>query len=165
MINHCGADHKHALMVQTGGCKQTNGQMEGSLLPRGIWVVSPDKSHVTLSLIWLETLSLGIGIHLIFRPQNRNQLKKLESESIYLFNWNLIMAWNRNLFHCFALESESISFYASESESNYLLGESVFGPWCMVREMYSELTGKHGKTSLNDFLSFVQWVAWVSQEP
>ena len=25
---------------------------------------------------WLETLSLGIEIHLIFRPQNRTQLKK-----------------------------------------------------------------------------------------
>ena len=31
---------------------------------------------------WLETLSVGIGINLIFRPWNRNQLKKLESESI-----------------------------------------------------------------------------------
>ena len=77
---------------------------------------------------WLEMLSLGIGIHLIFRPQNQNQLKKLELESIYLFDWNLIMAWNRNQFHVFALESESISFFASESESNYPLGESVLSP-------------------------------------
>ncbi len=48
--------------------------------------------------LWLETLSLGIGIHLNFRPWNQNQFKKLESESIYLFDWNLIMAWNRNQF-------------------------------------------------------------------
>ena len=33
---------------------------------------------------WLETPSLGIGINLIFRARNRNQLKKLESESIFL---------------------------------------------------------------------------------
>ncbi len=76
----------------------------------------------------LETLSLGIGIHLIFRTQNRNQLKKLESESIYLFDWNLIMAWNRNQFHVFALESESISIFAPESESYWPLGESVLSP-------------------------------------
>ena len=63
-----------------------------------------------------------------FRLQNRNQLKKLESKSIYLFDWNLIMVgiginfiflpWNRNLFH----------FFVSELESNYRLGESVLSP-------------------------------------
>ena len=75
---------------------------------------------------WLEMLSHGIGIQLIFRPRNWNQLKKLESESIYSFNWNLFFTWNRNQF--FALESESISFYASESESNYCRGESILDP-------------------------------------
>ncbi len=39
-------------------------------------------------------------------------VRSLESD------WNLIMAWNRNQFQFFALESES----------NYLLGESILGP-------------------------------------
>ena len=77
---------------------------------------------------WLETLSLGIGINFIFSAWNQNQLKILESESIYSFDRNLIMAWIRNQFHFCALESESISFFALESESNYRLGESVLGP-------------------------------------
>ncbi len=65
---------------------------------------------------WLETLSLGIGINFIFSAWNQNQLKILESESIYSFDRNLIMAWIRNQFHFCALESESISFFALESE-------------------------------------------------
>ena len=52
----------------------------------------------------------------------------MESESIYLFEWNLIMAWNQNLFNFFALESESISHFTLESESNYSLGEIVLSP-------------------------------------
>ena len=43
-----------------------------------------------------------------FNFQAVESIKKLESESNYLFDWNLIMAWNQNQFHVFALESESI---------------------------------------------------------
>ena len=38
------------------------------------------------------------------------------------------MARNRNQFHFSAVESESISLFGMESESNYHLGESVLGP-------------------------------------
>ena len=39
------------------------------------------------------------------------------------------MAWNWNQFNFFALESESISFFALELESYYRWGESVLGPY------------------------------------
>ncbi len=38
-----------------------------------------------------------------FQATELESVKKLESESIYLFDWNLITAWNRNQFHVFAL--------------------------------------------------------------
>ncbi len=70
--------------------------------------------------------------------QNQNPFKfqVMESESIkksviginYLFDWNLIMVWNQNQFHLLVLKSESISFVALESESNYPVGETVLGP-------------------------------------
>ena len=46
-------------------------------------VIDQSKPKPLTSKSWLETLSLGIVINLIFRPWNRNQLKKLESESIF----------------------------------------------------------------------------------
>ncbi len=55
-----------------------------------------------------------------------------ESESIYLFDKNLIMAWNQNQFLFSALESESISFFALELKSYYSLGESILGPMVLV---------------------------------
>ena len=84
-----------------------------------------------LSHFWPETLSLRIRIHLIFRLQNWSQ-----SESIYLFDWDLIMGWNQNQLHIFALESESISFFVSESVSNYPLMPWEKASWAHNYEAY-----------------------------
>ena len=39
------------------------------------------------------------------------------------------MAWNQNPFQLLALESDSISFFGLESESDYPPGESLLGPF------------------------------------
>ena len=53
------------------------------------YLLYKDQEHVhkeihSTSEFWLEALSFGIVINLIFRPRNRNQFKKLESDSIFL---------------------------------------------------------------------------------
>ncbi len=94
---------ERSLFTKGGGwCKSENG-LHSKTRPLPLEVTNG----------WLETLSLGIRIHLIFRPPNRNQLKKLKSASIYYFFWNLFMAWNWNQFHFFGSEPESISFLST----------------------------------------------------
>ncbi len=63
-----------------------------------------------ITAIWLETISLGIRINLVFWPWNRNQLKKLESESIFLEPGGIP-----------GIQLESNYFFGLESESDYPL--------------------------------------------